>query len=131
MISAREFFEDYVTEIDRKMSRFDSMIAEISQSGGSSDAMGSVLDQCRRMREAWSLLKAKTFVAMAMLPAAEEQALRLKYYENRTDDEITAVMRVSRSTVGRYVRNGLDKISVPYETAELIESLSSAEHDRE
>jgi DNA-directed RNA polymerase specialized sigma24 family protein len=66
-----------------------------------------------------------------LLPAAEEQALRLKYYENRTDDEITAVMRVSRSTVGRYVRNGLDKISVPYEAAELIESLSSAEHDRE
>lgn len=44
------------------------------------------------------------------LPFTESQCLILKFYQNKTLDEIAYLMNISRSTVKRYIKKGLARL---------------------
>ena len=45
------------------------------------------------------------------LPFTESQCIILKYYQNKTLDEIAYLMNISRSTVKRYIKKGLARLN--------------------
>jgi|SRR5438034_10278110 len=50
------------------------------------------------------------WLAVAALPARQRVVLLLRYYEQRTDEEIAALLDISRGTVRSQAARGLDKL---------------------
>jgi len=48
--------------------------------------------------------------ALSMLPPRQRAVLVLRYYEQRSDDEIADVLGISRSTVRSQASRGLEKL---------------------
>jgi RNA polymerase sigma-70 factor (sigma-E family) len=54
--------------------------------------------------------------ALATLPARQRAVLVLRYYEQRSDEEIAAVLRIARGTVRSQAARGLDKLRTIWPT---------------
>lgn len=61
--------------------------------------------------------KAALWHALATLPRRQRAVLVLRYYEHLTDEEISAVLNISRGTVRSQAARGLEKLRTVWLTA--------------